>query len=165
MTPGWDSKNSEEDIWKNSFKDNSNWGFQSNFDEDAPESVCVTRASAKAKEKWPTSTNVSFVPLDDVSFHTEESASLWKYVVKCNIVDDKELADSTQECMELMDLLLKSGLDKTVLNLGPYYPQVVWEFIVNLSADFDDPTSIKFQNVHIGRHQFVISLDLINQLI
>lgn len=52
--------------------------------------------------------NVSSIPLDGVSFHTEESASLWKYVVKRNIVDEKKLSDSAQECLELMDLLLES---------------------------------------------------------
>lgn len=58
--------------------------------------MCVTQASAKGKKKQTTGVNVSYVPLDDVSFHTEESASLWKYVVKRNIVDEKELFDSAQ---------------------------------------------------------------------
>lgn len=40
-----------------------------------------------------------------------------------------------------MDLLLEFGLGKTALNLGPCYPQLIREFIINLSANFDDPTS------------------------
>lgn len=64
-----------------------------------------------------------------------------------------------------MDLLLEADLDKTVLNLGLFYPLLIREFIVNLTADFDDPTSIEFQKVHIRRHQFVISPTIINQFL
>lgn len=111
------------------------------------------------------SANVSFVSLDGVSFHTEENTNLWKYIVKHNIVDEKELAVSAQECWDLMDLFLEFSLDKTILKLGLYYPQLIREFIVKLSIDFDDPTSLQFQKVYIRRHQFVISLATINQFL
>lgn len=45
-------------------------------------------ASVKGKRKQTTSGNVSSVPLDGLSFHTEEGAGVWKYVVKRNIVDE-----------------------------------------------------------------------------
>lgn len=51
--------------------------------------VHITRSFVKAKVKQPISMHVSSVPLDGVSFHTKESVSLWKYVVKRNIVDEK----------------------------------------------------------------------------
>lgn len=88
--------------------------------------------------------NVSSIPLDGVSFHTGESASLWKYVVKRNIVDEKKLSENAQECLDLMDLLLEANLARIVLNLGPFYPQLIREFIVNLTADFSDPTNPEF---------------------
>lgn len=84
--------------------------------------MCVTRASIKAKGKQTTSGNVSFVPLDGVSFHIEEGASLWKYVVQRNIVDEKEQFESAQECLDLMGLLLEANLERIVLHLGPFYP-------------------------------------------
>lgn len=52
--------------------------------------------------------------------YIKESASLWKYVMKRNIVDEKELSKSTKKCLDLMELLLDVGLERTVLNLGPY---------------------------------------------
>lgn len=72
-----------------------------------------------------TSRNVTSVPLDGVSFHTEEGVGLWKYVVKRNIIDEKEFLESAQECLDLMDLLLEAGLERIVLNLGPFYPQFI----------------------------------------
>lgn len=45
-------------------------------------------ASVKGKGKQTTSDNVSSVLLDGLSFHTEEGAGVWKYVVKRNIVDE-----------------------------------------------------------------------------
>ncbi|XP_038904458.1 uncharacterized protein LOC120090822 [Benincasa hispida] len=88
--------------------------------------------------------NVPFVPLDGVSFHTEESASLWKYVVKRNIVHEKELSDCTQKCVKSMELIQTASLERTVLNLGPYYPPL---------------------RVHIRRHSFVFSATVINQFL
>lgn len=105
-----------------------------NFEEEAPINTRVTRSSAKRKGKAASIGNVASVPLDGVFFHSEEGASLWKYVVKRKIVKEKELSPSTQECLNLMDLLLEVELDKTVLCLGPFYPQLVRKFIINLSA-------------------------------
>lgn len=44
------------------------------------------------------------------------------YVVKRNIVDEKELSESAQEYLDLMNLLLEATLERIVLNLGPFYP-------------------------------------------
>lgn len=114
--------------------DEDHWGLLSSFDEEAPVNARVTRSSIKIKGKVAFVGNVASVPLDDVSFHSKEGASLWKYVVKRKIVKEKELSPSTQECLNLMDLLLEVELDKTVLCLGPFYPQLVRKFIINLSA-------------------------------
>lgn len=61
-------------------------------------------------------------------------------MVKRNIVDEKELSKS----MYLMDLLLEAGLERNVLHLRPFYPQLIRKFIVNLTSNFDDPASIEF---------------------
>lgn len=47
-----------------------------------------------------------------MSFHSEEDVNLWMFIVKQNIVDEKELSDRTQECVELMELLLNVGLER-----------------------------------------------------
>lgn len=49
----------------------------SNVDDDATH-PSVTRASARTKGKKHAASNVSVVPIDGVSFHTEEGATQWK---------------------------------------------------------------------------------------
>ncbi|KAA0050593.1 uncharacterized protein E5676_scaffold1737G001480 [Cucumis melo var. makuwa] len=48
-----------------------------------------------------------------------------------------------------MSLTERAGLSKTISDVGPFYPQLIREFIVNLPADFNDPSSPDFQTVHI----------------
>lgn len=63
-----------------------------------------------------------------------------------------------------MDPILDVGLEKIVLSLGPYYPHLVREFIVNLSQDFDDPTSLSYQRVHVRRYPFIFPVALIKSI-
>lgn len=51
---------------------------------------------------------VHIVPLDDIFFHTEDSARMWKFVVNRFIVVEKELSEQTQDNIEIMDLLVKA---------------------------------------------------------
>lgn len=100
----------------------STGGFQSSSDNEDTENVRVTCATTKGKGKQTTNGNVSTIPLDEVSFHIEKGAGVWKYVVKRNIVDEKELSESTKECLDLRDLLPEARLEKIVLHLGSFYP-------------------------------------------
>lgn len=119
MSPSVESKKST----KITSDEDDDWGgFLSNFEDEALVNIRVTRGSTKGKGKATPVGNVALVHLDSVSFHSEEGASLWKYVVKHKIVDEKEISDSTQECLDLIDLLLEAGLDKTLLCLGLFYP-------------------------------------------
>lgn len=124
----------------------------------------MTRTSARTKAKKHVASNVSAVPLDSVFFHTKERAAQRKYIVKRNIVDEKKLSKRAQECIKIMELILNSGLERTILNLGPYYPHIVREFIVNLSPNFDNSTSPEYKRVHVKRHSFVFSVFVINEL-
>lgn len=164
VSPGSPSVESERSE-KISFNEDDDCGLLSSYEEEAPVNARVTRSSAEGKDKATFAGNVASIPLDGVSFHSEEGASLRKYVVKQKIVDEKELSPSIQECLDLMDLLLEAELDKTVLCLGLFYPQLAREFIVNLSADFDNPSSLSFQKVNIWGHQFEFSTAIINKFL
>ncbi|XP_008457126.1 uncharacterized protein LOC103496872 [Cucumis melo] len=61
-----------------------------------------------------------------------------------------------------MDLIERAGLTKTISNVGPFYPQLIREFIVNFPNDFNDPSSPDYQTVHIRGFKFVISSTVIN---
>ncbi|KAA0036986.1 uncharacterized protein E5676_scaffold359G00280 [Cucumis melo var. makuwa] len=60
------------------------------------------------------------------------------------------------------DSLMRTGLSKTISDVGPFYPQLNREFIVNLPADFNDPSSPNFQIIHIRGFKFKIYLAIIN---
>ncbi|XP_008465605.1 uncharacterized protein LOC103503245 [Cucumis melo] len=61
-----------------------------------------------------------------------------------------------------MDFIHKAGLKKTISNVGPFYPQLIKEFIVNLPDEFNDPSSDDYQSVHIRGFKFVVSSAVIN---
>ncbi|KAA0056462.1 uncharacterized protein E5676_scaffold120G001850 [Cucumis melo var. makuwa] len=61
-----------------------------------------------------------------------------------------------------MDLTFKAGMSKTISNIGPFYPLLIKEFIVNLPYDFNNPSSPDFQTVHIRGLKFKISPTIIN---
>ncbi|TYK29236.1 uncharacterized protein E5676_scaffold1228G00270 [Cucumis melo var. makuwa] len=64
--------------------------------------------------------------------------------------------------MSIMNLIHKAGLKKTISNVGPFYPQLIREFIVNLPDEFNDPSSADYHTVHIRGFKFVISPAVIN---
>ncbi|KAA0039040.1 cell wall protein RBR3-like [Cucumis melo var. makuwa] len=95
--------------------------------------------------------NISFVSIDGISFHLKESVQQWKYVVQRRIVDEVNVSDKHHSCLSAMDLIVKAGLSKTISNVGPFYPQLIREFIVNLLSEFNNPSSPDYQTVHISR--------------
>lgn len=63
---------------------------------------------------------VPIVSLDGISFYSEESIILWKYVVQ-HKMSKKELLNHVQDWLKVMKLIVKIDLVKTMLNLGPFY--------------------------------------------
>ena len=55
-----------------------------------------------------------------------------------------------------MDLISQFGLSQTILNVGPFYPKLILEFIVNFSSSSD------YQTIHVYKCQIVISPTVIN---
>lgn len=68
---------------------------------------------------------------------------------------EKELFVKAQGCFNIMDLISKAKLPKTVMDLGPCYPKLVGEFIVNLSPSFDNFSSPDYRKVHVFGHYFI----------
>ncbi|XP_050946529.1 uncharacterized protein LOC103496380 [Cucumis melo] len=78
------------------------------------------------------------------------------------IADEVNISDKHQSYMSIMDLIHKAGLEKTISNVGPLYPQLIRELIVNLPDVFNNPSSADYQTVHIKGFKFVISPAVIN---
>ena len=69
-------------------------------------------------------------------------------MVQWRIVDEVNISDKHQSCMSIMDLIHRAGLEKIISNVGPFYPQLIREFIVNLLDAFNNPCSLDYQTVH-----------------
>lgn len=105
------------------------------------------------------------VLINGVSFHSEESVHKWKYVVQCRIANELNFSNKHQSCTPLIELIQKAGLMKIVSEVGPFYPCMIRELIVNLSAEFNDPSADKFHKAHVCGVCFTISPSLLNQFL
>ncbi|KAK2382566.1 hypothetical protein QL285_070091 [Trifolium repens] len=73
--------------------------------------------------------------MDGVSFHSEESAQKWRLVYQRRVAQERELSQEALECKEIIELLKKAEVMKTVKDLGNCYEKLVKEFIVNITTD------------------------------
>ncbi|MCI24662.1 envelope-like protein, partial [Trifolium medium] len=69
--------------------------------------------------------NVPTTPIDNVSFHHENSATRWKYIYNRKLSLERELAQDALECQDIIDLIDEAGLTKTVWGLGSCYEKLV----------------------------------------
>ncbi|XP_038887050.1 uncharacterized protein LOC120077220 [Benincasa hispida] len=119
-----------------------------------------TKTKRRLKKK-----DVPVVPLDSITYHSEGIAKMWKFVVNKRIVVERDLFEQAQNYLEIMNLFVKPSIVCSVLNFGPYYPQLVCEFYVNLSHQFDNEGSLDYRKVHVNEHCFVFSAYLINRFL
>lgn len=49
--------------------------------------------------------NVPSIPIDGISFHHEENAQRWKYVVQRHLADELNVSDKHQSCVTIIDLI------------------------------------------------------------
>lgn len=106
--------------------------------------------------------NVPTILIDGISFHSEDCVPKWKYVVQRHIAYESIISDQHCLCKVVFDLILTAGLLPTITAVGPFYPKVIQEFIVNLSADLNDRGTLEFQKVHVQGKCLDISPALLN---
>ncbi|KAA0060048.1 flocculation protein FLO11-like [Cucumis melo var. makuwa] len=90
------------------------------------------------------------------------SPPVHKYVVKRQIVDEANIADQYNYCPAILEVIRNAGLIRTVSEVGPFYPRLMRELIVNLPSDFNDSSADKYQKVHIRGVCFNVSPELLN---
>ncbi|XP_057452701.1 uncharacterized protein LOC130744545 [Lotus japonicus] len=62
---------------------------------------------------------------------SEKNKFLWKYVCKRRIAKERGIGIDVLECKEIVALIERAGLRKTVLDIGKCYGRLVKEFLVN----------------------------------
>ncbi|KAK2374222.1 hypothetical protein QL285_075199 [Trifolium repens] len=128
-------------------------------EEDAPSIVSTKRRVAGGFIP----PNVPDVPMDNVSFHFIDSAAKWKFVYARRLGLERELSDETLEYKEVIDLIEKAGLMKTVSGLGACYEKLVKEFVVSIAEDCDNKPSKEYQQVFVRGKCVEFSPAIINR--
>lgn len=106
--------------------------------------------------------DIPLAPMDKVFFHYEESVLKWKYVYHRKIAIEKELSEEAMKCEEIIKLLQDAQVMEIVTGLSSFYPQLVKEFIVNISKDFKKVDSNYYRKVHVCGCCIGFSLAVIN---
>ncbi|KAK2392994.1 hypothetical protein QL285_054978 [Trifolium repens] len=107
--------------------------------------------------------NVPDVPMDNISFHFIESAQKWKFVANRRLALERELSDEALEQKEIIALIEKAGLMKTVSGIGDCYEKLVKEFLVNIPEDCDNPLSKEHHKVYVRGKCVMFSPAIINK--
>jgi hypothetical protein len=100
--------------------------------------------------------------MDGVSFHSEESAQKWRFVYQRRIAQERELNQEALECKEIIELLEKAELLKTVKDLGKFYEMLVKEFIVNITSACSEGSE-EFRKVRVRGKDVKFSPTTINE--
>ncbi|KAK2424108.1 hypothetical protein QL285_034504 [Trifolium repens] len=109
--------------------------------------------------------NVPDVPMDNISFHFIESAQKWKFVANRRLALERELSAEALEQKEIIALIEKVGLMKTVTGIGECYEKLVKEFLVNIPEDCDNPLSKEHHKVYVRGKCVHFSPAIINKFL
>lgn len=111
----------------------------------------------------PTTKNGSENPMYDALTHFEwkkdwrKNLSNWKFVYHKRLTPERKPSFDAQKCNEIMELLSDVQLLKIMMKVGPFYPKLVKEFVVNLHIRFNNVESRNYRKVHVIRTCFVFS--------
>ncbi|KAK2392363.1 hypothetical protein QL285_065733 [Trifolium repens] len=109
--------------------------------------------------------NVPDIPMDNISFHFIESAQKWKFVANRRLALERELSAEALEQKEVIALIEKAGLMKTVSGIGECYEKLVKEFLVNIPEDCDNPLSKEHHKVYVRGKCVHFSPAIINKFL
>ncbi|XP_050909597.1 uncharacterized protein LOC127123421 [Lathyrus oleraceus] len=90
--------------------------------------------------------------LDNISFHLEDGAAKWKFVIQRRVAVERELGKDV-------------GLLKTVARFSQCYEGLVKEFIVNILEDISDKNSKEFYKVYVRGKCISFSPTVINNFL
>ncbi|KAK2438916.1 hypothetical protein QL285_023639 [Trifolium repens] len=107
--------------------------------------------------------NVPDVPMDNISFYFIESAQKWKFVANRRLALERELSAEALEQKEIIALIEKAGLMKTVSGIGDCYEKLVKEFLVNIPEDCDNTLSKEYHKVYVRGKCVMFSPAIINK--
>ncbi|XP_050890169.1 uncharacterized protein LOC127095535 [Lathyrus oleraceus] len=111
------------------------------------------------------SVKVVVVHLDNISFHLEDGADKWKFVIQRRVAVERELGKDDVEVKEVMNLIKTVGLMKIVVGFSQCYEGLVKEFIVNIPEDIADKNNKEFCKVFVRGKCITFSPTVINNFL
>jgi hypothetical protein len=108
---------------------------------------------------------VAVVHLDNISFHLEDGAAKWKFVIQRRVIVEWELGKEAVEVKEVMELIKTAGLMKTVVALPQCFEGLVKEFVVNIPEDISEKSSKEFCKVFVRGRCVRFSPTIINKFL
>ncbi|XP_050885341.1 uncharacterized protein LOC127090059 [Lathyrus oleraceus] len=133
---------------------------EENVEEDVPD---ISPAKKTTVRKSPV--KVTAVRLDNISFHLEDGAAKWKFVIQRGVAVERELGKDVVDVKEVMDLIKVVGLLKIVAGFSPCYEGLVKEFIVNIPEDIADKNNKEFCKVYVRGKCITFSPNVINNFL
>ncbi|XP_050875778.1 uncharacterized protein LOC127079441 [Lathyrus oleraceus] len=149
---------SKVEVKKRKVKDDSE--PEEDVEEDVPDILPAKKTNVrKSPVKVPT------VHLDNISFHLEDGAAKWKFVIQRRVTMERELGKNVADAKEVMDLIKFVGLLKTVVGFSPCYEGLVKEFIVNIPEDISNKNNKEFCKVFVKGKCITFSHTVINNFL
>ncbi|XP_050918978.1 uncharacterized protein LOC127136472 [Lathyrus oleraceus] len=133
---------------------------EEDVEEDVPN---ISPAKKTTIRKSPVKVHV--VHLDNISFHLEDGAAKWKFVIQRRVVVERELRKDADDIKEVMDMIQAVGLLKTVVGFSQCYEGLVKECIVNIPEDISDKNNKEFCKVYVRGKCITFSPTLINNFL
>ncbi|MCI43803.1 envelope-like protein, partial [Trifolium medium] len=78
---------------------------------------------------------------------------------------ERELSKEAKKNVDVMKLIEKAGLKRTILGLGECYEKLVKEFFVNIPADCYNPISKEYLKVYVRGKCVIFSPVVINRFL
>ncbi|XP_050896774.1 uncharacterized protein LOC127103566 [Lathyrus oleraceus] len=133
---------------------------EENVKDDVPD---ISPAKRQAVQKFPS--KAATIHLDNISFHLEDGAAKWKYVIQRRVAIEREPGQEAVEVKEVIELIKNAGLMKTVATLPQCYEGLIKEFIVNIPEDIHDKNSREFCKVFVRGKCVKFSPNVINKFL
>ncbi|WJX73267.1 hypothetical protein P8452_57071 [Trifolium repens] len=127
--------------------------------------VHIKSAVKKSYGKKKIPQGIPDIPVDLISFHNPAHAGKWKYIAHRRLALERELSAEALQCKEVMKLIKRAGLMKTVSGLSDCYEKVVKEFLVNILAGCDNPLDKEYQTVFMRGKEIHFSPTVINKFL
>ncbi|XP_050908533.1 uncharacterized protein LOC127122198 [Lathyrus oleraceus] len=149
---------SKVEIKKKKVRDDSE--PEEDVEEDVPD---ISPAKKTIVRKSPI--KVPAVHLDNISFHLEDEAAKWKFVIQRRVAVERELGKDAADAKEVIDLIKADGLLKTVVGFSQCYEGLVKEFIINIPENISNKNGKEFCKVYVRGKCITFSPTVINNFL